>query len=605
MYWKASRAVSESAAAVASETQVSFNSVSLDPPPLSGVEPILTPPAFHDIAAFEGNLYLSGAAGLYVYSMAGALQKIYRAGAELPAAELGQMAEAVLPGTSASRLFIATNGEGILSFDGQHFRQLLPDRAELRNIASLLALSTGRLLFGTDRAGVFAYDGVTVSPLDPKLSAEHITALAGSEGDIWVGTLRDGVWHLHGGRVDRFLDALPDPQILSLALWRDNLYAGTPLGVVEFQNGEKLKTLADGLFARAISADDHGITVGSEDEGLFEINRNTHPLIEGRLDGSPVERITTIAGARLALTASAVFQRDGQRWRKVLGAENGLLTNRHVSALSVGSNGDLWVGYFDRGLDIVSRDRTSARHLEDDHLFCVNRIVSGDGRTAVATANGLVLFDQSEQVRQVLGRKDGLLADHVTDVAFQKDGLVAATPAGLTYIDRDGVRGLYVLNGLVNNHVYALGTFGDQLLAGTLGGLSVLNDGVIRANYTTANSGLKHNWITALAPVGSDWFAGTYGAGVMRLDREGHWHSFSDVREKYVVNPNALRAVNGRVFAGTLSSGLYIYDEASGEWTNFRTGLPSRNVTAIAAEGRNIYVGTDNGVVRIEERLLP
>jgi ligand-binding sensor domain-containing protein len=605
LYWKATRAVSESAADVASETQVSFTTVNLDRPPLPGIEPILTPPAFHDIASFEGSLYLTGATGLYVYSMGGALQRSYRAGIQLPAAELGQMAEAVLTGTSAQRLFIATSGEGLLSFDGQHFRQLLPNRAELRNVTCLLALSTGRVLFGTDRAGVFIYDGATITALDSKLSGEHVTALAGSEGDVWAGTLRNGLWHLHGGRIDRFVDALADPQVLSLAAWNDNLYAGTPVGVVEFQQGRKTRTLADGLFARAISADDRGVTVGSEDEGLFEIGRNTRHFTDEQLDGLPVERIAAIAGTRLALTAAAVFEQDGGRWNKVLSAEKGVLTDRHVSALAFGPAGGLWVGYFDRGLDIVAADRTPARHLEDDHLFCVNRIAAGGQRTAVATANGLVLFDAEQQVRQVLGRKDGLMADHITDVAFQKNGLIAATPAGLTYIDREGVRGFYVFNGLVNNHVYALGSFGDQVLAGTLGGLSVLDHQVIRANYTTANSGLKHNWITALARVGDDWFAGTYGAGVMRLDNQGHWHSFPDLQEKYVVNPNALLAVNGRVFAGSLDNGLYIYDVVSGRWTNFRTGLPSRNVTALAAQGRDIYAGTDNGVVRIEERLLP
>jgi len=38
----------------------------------------------------------------------------------------------------------------------------------------------------------------------------------------------------------------------------------------------------------------------------------------------------------------------------------------------------------------------------------------------------------------------------------------------------------------VNNHVYALGVSGDELIAGTLGGLSVLNKGDVEANYTTA-----------------------------------------------------------------------------------------------------------------------
>ncbi len=605
VYWKATRAVSESAAEVASGAQLTFTFVNLDRPPLSGVSPILTPPAFHDIVLFQNNFYLSGSTGLYLYRQDGTLQRTYRAGIELPAAELGQLAVARLPGASEDQLLIATAGEGVLIFDGGHFRQLLPKRDDLRNVTSLLALSTGRILIGTDRAGVLSYDGLNLTALDPRLSAEHVTAMAGAEGDVWVGTLHNGLWRFHAGRVDRFTDTLPDPQVLSLAVSQDAAYAGTPLGVVAFQKGRQVRTLAAGVFARALAADSSGLMVGTEDEGVFEIERKATLAPDETLAGQPIERLAEIGGVRVALTASGVYEKDGSRWRSVLGAPKGVLTDRHVSALALGPAGNLWVGYFDRGLDIVSGDLTATRHLEDDHLFCVNRIVFGEQRTAVATANGLVLFDAADQVRQVLGRKDGLMADHVTDVAFQKNGLIAATPAGLTYIDREGVRGLYVFNGLVNNHVYALGLSGNELLAGTLGGVSVLDHQVIRANYTTANSGLKHNWITALARVGDDWFAGTYGAGVMRLDKDGHWHTFPDAREKYVVNPNALVAADGRVFAGTLNSGLYIYDVAYGRWTNFRTGLPSRNVTAIAVEGPNIYAGTDNGVVRIEERLLP
>ena len=78
----------------------------------------------------------------------------------------------------------------------------------------------------------------------------------------------------------------------------------------------------------------------------------------------------------------------------------------------------------------------------------------------------------------------------------------------------------------------------------------MLDDDAVRANYTTANSRLKHNWITAVLPVGDDWFAGTYGAGVLRLDSNGEWHSFPDLKDGFVVNPNAMAASGGRSLCG-------------------------------------------------------
>ncbi len=269
----------------------------------------------------------------------------------------------------------------------------------------------------------------------------------------------------------------------------------------------------------------------------------------------------------------------------------------NVAALGL-SSGRLWVGYFDRGLDVLDAGLEHAVHHQDDTLFCINRIIpdAQHARTAVATANGLMMFDSSAQPRQVLGRKDGFLSDHITDVVFRDGGMVVATPAGLSFVDRSGVHSLYAFQGLVNNHVYAVATRGAETVAGTLGGLSILEDDTVRANYTTANSHLKHNWKTAVVPVGDDWFAGTYGAGVLRLDSAGE--------DGFVVNPNALLVSGNQIYAGSLDGGLFIFDRASGRWTNTITGLPSKNVTALASGGGYLYVGTDNGPVRIAEGAL-
>jgi outer membrane protein assembly factor BamB len=281
------------------------------------------------------------------------------------------------------------------------------------------------------------------------------------------------------------------------------------------------------------------------------------------------------------------------------------MADRNVASLAL-SGGRLWIGYFDRGLDVVDASLEHAVHHESDTLFCINRIVADTehGRTAVATANGLVLFDSGAEPRQVMGRKDGLLADHVTDVAFRAGGMVVATPAGLSFVDRSGVRSLYAFHGLVNNHVYTVATEGAQVVAGTLGGLSVLDNDTVRTNYTTANSHLQLNWITALARIGDDLFAGTYGAGVLRLDASGEWHTFPELAGGFVVNPNAMVVSGGQLYAGSLDRGLFIFDRASGRWTHTAAGLPSQNVTALAAGNGYIYVGTDNGLVRVAEGAL-
>jgi len=293
--------------------------------------------------------------------------------------------------------------------------------------------------------------------------------------------------------------------------------------------------------------------------------------------------------------------------------ERTLLTDGNISALDFAPDGRLWVGYFDRGLDIVSERGERVEHREDDALFCINRIVEDPRRRTmdVATANGLVLFDQQGKPRQVLTRHDGLIADHVTDVAFSGESMVVATPAGLTFVDEKGARSLYAFQGLVNNHVYALGVRSEEVLAGTLGGVSELAHEAVVRNLTAANSELKHNWVTAIVADGESsevsdkgWMVGTYGAGVMRLNQDGRFTAMDGATREMVVNPNAMLSTGAHIFVGTLGQGMWVWSRVSGRWSEVTAGLPSENVTAFAERDGVVYVGTDNGLVKIAERLL-
>jgi ligand-binding sensor domain-containing protein len=611
VFWRASNAKEEAAAEVLSKSEFPFRVIPVDRVVPTSVNSIAASPGFRDLATYKEMLVVSARAGLFLYDRKGALLRTYRAGMELPPAELGPMSIGIAAGSAEPELFIATRGEGLLAFNGAGFRQILPQDSSSRIVTSVLVLGSGRVLIGTEHQGLLVFDGRRLAPFHARLKSAHITALAGNDGNIWIGTLESGVFHHRAGQLEELLPALPDPQVLSLAVENETAYVGTPLGVVEFRDGQRLRTLADGFFARAIAGNGETLEVGTEDEGILDVPLRSRLTPQVPLDADTpsarILRLANVEGNLYAVGDSAIYLHDpaSKRWRPVLTSGNSLLADRNVAALAL-SAGRLWVGYFDRGLDVVDASLERAVHHEDDALFCINRIVADaqNSRTAVATANGLVLFDSGAQPRQIMGRRDGFLSDHVTDVAFRDGGMVVATPAGLSFVDRSGVRSLYVFHGLVNNHVYTIATRGGETVAGTLGGLSMLDGESVRANYTTANSHLKHNWITALARVGDEWFAGTYGAGVLRLDRSGEWHSFPDLKEGFVVNPNAMVTNGDHVYAGTLDRGLFIFDRATSRWTGTTLGLPSKNVTALAAGGGYLYAGTDNGLVRVAEGAL-
>jgi ligand-binding sensor domain-containing protein len=611
--WRSSRALRSAAEEVRSEHEFRFAVRPLASLLNTGFEAVGSPAVFLQAARFQDHLYLAGPAGLQEYTPDGSLLHQYSAGGDLPGSPLVALATAILADSREAELIVATANNGLLAFNGRSFRQILPVSSDARAITAILPVASGHLLIGTKKRGVLVYDGNKITVLHLTLDAIYVTALAGNESDLWVGTLNRGVLHFHAGESDSFAEAqgLPDPQVLSLAISGDATYVGTATGVAVFSAGRFSRALAPGVLATALLATPTQLYVGSEDQGVIVIpleGRRPNPSLGPGEQLTEVRQLFASGDAVFAVARSGVYRMNPHAlgWQRVLEAGGGVLSDRNISALATDAAGRLWVGYFDRGLDLLASDNSRVRHVEDDHVFCVNRIFpdAKTGAVDVATANGLVRFDDSGSEQQVLTRADGLIADHVTDIVSYRDGLALATPAGLTFLDASGAHSMYAFHGLVSNHVYALGVSGDQLMAGTLGGLSLLNKGEVTANYTTTTSNLKHNWITAVVPVGAEWMVGTYGAGILGLDRSGNFHSYEIGSGQFEVNPNAMLVTANYVLAGTLGEGLYLYDRQSGRWSVVHDGLPSLNVTALAAANGYIYIGTDNGLVRIPEQKL-
>src|SRR5271165_382387 len=602
---------------VAHENQVDFRRYRLDKTVLSPFEPVSAPAQFRDAAFFEGHLYLCGPSGLLAYASDGSLSARFLVGRELPPAPCVAVAAGLAGGSSQPQLWLATAGEGLLSFDGVRFTQIRAEEDEDRRLTSVLPVSSGRILLGTERHGVLSWDGQTLSVLHPSLAGLKVTALAGTETDLWIGTVDQGIMRWHAGQLDRFAEkeGMPDVRVLSLLAGDGFAFAGTALGVVEFRDGQVRRHLADGYFSQALLVRDGALRIGTLEEGIVEI-----PLAAQRprpkvalevMELGPVRRLIEMNGKSYALTGSGLWV-ENQGYHPALDPPPGVLADGNIAALAADSSGRLWVGFFDRGLDLLEPGFSHATHMETPVVFCVNRIVhsSDGGVTAVGTANGLVLFDSGGHQRQVLTKNDGLIANNVTDVLLRGDSrslsMMVATPAGITTIAPSGTSSIYEFHGLINNHVYALAASGTRVLAGTMGGLSILDAGLVTASFSTANSGLKANWITAIVPVGNEWFAGTFGGSVLKLDANGRWSGFEDFRPPVEINAGAMLATDRAVYAGTLRQGLAIYSRASGRWSLMERGLPSRNVTAMAAHNGTIFVGTDNGLVQAPEtRLVP
>ena len=80
-----------------------------------------------------------------------------------------------------------------------------------------------------------------------------MTALAGNESEIWIGTLDRGVLRWHAGQLDSISEenGLPDKQVLSLAARGNKTFVGTANGIAEV-DPERFPARLAGAFAKTM-----------------------------------------------------------------------------------------------------------------------------------------------------------------------------------------------------------------------------------------------------------------------------------------------------------------------------------------------------------------
>jgi len=166
--WRARGVLREARESVSAAGSFRFSVRPMVPVIPAGLESMGAPGVFNDATVFDGHLYVAGPAGLTKYDGAsGSVAARYRVGAELPAAPLTSLAVGLAGDSPAPELWIGTWGEGLAAFDGRAFRQIRADDARLRKITAILPVDTGRLLIGTEKAGVLVYDGHALAPFLP------------------------------------------------------------------------------------------------------------------------------------------------------------------------------------------------------------------------------------------------------------------------------------------------------------------------------------------------------------------------------------------------------------------------------------------------------
>ncbi len=472
-------------------------------------------------------------------------------------------------------LWVATNGGGLLRFDGRRFERVplpTPGRRGTLRVFALAAAGDGSLCAGTDRGLACRYRGRwRLLGLGDGLPGSRVISLAagGSDGGIWVGTDR-GLARWRRGRLER----APPPVALRgraiNALLVDGegaLWAGTERGVVVFRGGRvaerisRSEGLPDGR-VRALYRDPAGAVWIATAYGLVRWWR-------GRLAGFP-------AGSPLA--------------------------HRNVLTVAGDREGDVWVGTGASGVyELVSGAFVTYgvdEGLADPRVRCVYE--DRGGTLWIGTDAGLYRLD-----RRGLHRwppSDGLPDPRVTSVLRDREGRlwVGTFGGGLAVGGHAGWRVVSTSSGLSHDVVTCLLENPDgSVWVGTGRGLDLVADGVVRT--LTHEDGLPGDVIMFVhrARDGRLW-VGTYGGGVGVRDGSS-WRTFTTADgladDKVIcVHEDA----DGGLWFGTLGGGVSWYDGSRFRSVSSRQGLPDDSIFAILEDrSGDLWLSSQKGIFRV------
>lgn len=492
-----------------------------------------------------------------------------------------------LPENSYRQLLVSQNGMYALS-EGGILIQIKEDNAlvyDLSPAGKVFSISgeEAMLYIGGDK-GVFL---IRENRMSPEESIERVNVVMPFLNGFAAGTTNGTVYISTSVRKDSVpgLDGVND-----LLEHEGMLYVATPLGLVTL-NEQGSQSALEGEFLTTIEEMDGAILCGTFDGRIITGNRFKRVTSKkGRIN-----RLRTVNDRLFACTDEGVFVLDGETWQIFYKPRVDTPLEYITALLSMG--GELLIGTFEDG----------CFSLKGEYIF---RVPLGDG---VNEINHLALEDRSvffatnsglfEMNPDGVRRHEGLPSLFVNSIITQGKSLIAGTSRGFCVMNRVdlSVKNYGSFNGLINNRVYAVAAADENIVLGTLGGISIF-DGIQFRNVTSANSPMTSNWINGLQSAQDRVYVGTYGGGIGYFDKKGiHIIEETDGAE---VNMNGLFYRKPLLFAGTCNKGLFVYNEKNGR-TDFLKGVfPLDNVTAVSADDQYYYIGTTQGIYRIDAKEL-
>lgn len=489
-------------------------------------------------------------------------------------------------------IWIGTD-DGLNLYDGYGFKIYKHDPKNKNSIPGntvtcLLEDKTGKIWIGTDITGLGVYDrfkGVfthfvrTNTNFKGPFSNNITTLFEDSEGLIWIGTLDGGLssYNPQSDKFTHYKSRYTDPNSIAgnhiTCISEDTkgrIWIGTGnagLTCIDKKSGKILRSFfSEGEFTNIVDDEIAGF--------IKNPNDSTHVYCldkKGRLFKINAERKTYLE----------IFQQQTQKLiEQNLSASCGLWDKR----------GYIWLGTLDGGVFIIDAKNGSTHQYR---------------------------FDPK--------RKNSLSLDYVLNINEDKNGSIwiGTDGGGLNFFNPRTTqferyfRDPFNSNSLNDNDIWAISTYGDQILVGTSGGgINIINDKTKDYKYLLrdeVNSSYKHT--LSIEPIGGGIFwAATAGGGIVELNA-----NTGKVNRRIMhdaENPNSpssnlinkiLKDKRGTIWVATKNRGLISYKASINKWEKFRNqpndpqSIAENNIREIYLDRQgNLWLGYSSGLGKMD-----
>ena len=421
------------------------------------------------------NTMLQDRNGLFYFGMYGALQTwdgktFYNVTMTDLKGQKGSCYATCFLQRSNGDVLAGTSGLGVMKFsDKTHASQIGGALAGLHTINSMIEDSKGRLWMVTDGKGLISYDGKTVTRyLQDRSDLIFSSLCEDHDGIIYVGTSNAGLFRqqgsdfIHiGGTGSRAVSVLYCDHFGSIIIG----YDGQGIAIYEPKNDRLLENpfysmevdLTKSKVYSIIEDNSGNLWLGMLQKGIYKqpINLNGFNYM-GYKQGD-----NNLIGS--ACVVSTLVDHQGRVWigtdkdglycfdslqRLLKHYQTGIPST--VMSLTEDAEGHIWVGSYGEGfgwIDPASQKFHPVPYPGDEHLIVMDMACDKEGRLWLATMKyGLVCMDSKgnflktymmEEGADVDRQKNSIVNNYVSQVAVSPDGkrIYVATTMGLCCLD--------------------------------------------------------------------------------------------------------------------------------------------------------------------------